>query len=162
MAAAGSGASLRVNHVNIVVSDMERSLAFYVGLLGLRATFEIELEGAWIEQVTGLAGVGARCVFCQPPGGGARFELLEYRHPEGGSRRAADSVPNTGGLRHVAFEVDDVAAEYERLTAAGVRFVSPPVTVPFGVAGAVRKRLCYALDPDGVLVEFADYRPASG
>jgi catechol 2,3-dioxygenase-like lactoylglutathione lyase family enzyme len=158
-----SGASLllRVNHVNIVVADMERSLAFYVGLLGMRATFEVELEGAWIEQVTGLVGVSARCVFCQPPGGGVRFELLEYRRPAGESGRAADSVPSTVGLRHVAFEVEDVAAEYERLTAAGVRFVSPPITVPFGVAGDIRKRLCYALDPDGVLVEFADYRPAS-
>ncbi len=161
MTAASSGASLRVNHVNIVVADMERSLAFYVGLLGLRATFEIELEGAWIEQVTGLAGVSARCVFCQPADGGVRFELLEYRRPEGERARAANSVPSTGGLRHVAFEVDDVAAEYERLMAAGVRFVSPPVTVPFGVAGDIRKRLCYALDPDGVLVEFADYRPAT-
>lgn len=153
---------MRVNHINIVVADMERSLAFYVGLLGLRATFEIELEGAWIETVTGLSDVSARCVFCQPPDGGARFELLEYRRPNGERGRAADALPSTIGLRHVAFEVEDVAAEYERLTAAGVRFVSPPVTVPFGVAGDIRKRLCYALDPDDVLVELADYRATNG
>ena len=149
---------LRVNHVNIVVRDMERSLAFYVGLLGLRATFEVELSGPWIETITGLAGVSARCVFCQPEGGGARFELLEYRAPAG-EALPPTSLPNTPGLRHVAFEVDDVEAEYVRLSLAGVPFVSPPVAVPFGVAGAIRKRLCYARDPDGALIEFADYRP---
>ena len=147
---------MRVNHVNIVVADMERSLAFYVGLLGLRATFEVELEGAWIEVVTGLPGAKARCVFCQPAEGGARFELLQYRTPVGVSEPAG-SLPNTRGLRHVALEVDDLDALYGRLRAAGVPFVSPPVVVPFPIAGGLWKRLCYLRDPDGVLVEISDY-----
>jgi catechol 2,3-dioxygenase-like lactoylglutathione lyase family enzyme len=148
---------VRVNHLNIVVRDMERSLAFYVGLLGMRATFEVELNGEWIDRVTGLSGVSARCVFVQPSGGGARFELLQYRTPPG-QELPADSLANTAGLRHVAFEVDDLDATYDRLHTAGVPFLSPPVAVPFTVVGNVRKRLCYCHDPDGVIVEFADYR----
>jgi catechol 2,3-dioxygenase-like lactoylglutathione lyase family enzyme len=148
---------MRVNHLNIVVADMERSLAFYVGLLGLRVTYEVELTGQWIEQVAGLPDVSARCVFVQPSGGGARFELLEYRTPPGISL-PDDSITNTIGLRHVAFEVEDLDGLYQRLRDAGVRFVSPPVTVPFTVVGNIRKRLCYCHDPDGVLVEIADYR----
>lgn len=151
---------MRVDHINIVVSDMERSLAFYVGLLGMHITFEVELEGAWIETVTGLSGVSARCVFCQPLAGGARFELLQYRSPSG-ETLAATTLPNTAGLRHVALEVDHLDAWYTRLRAAGVPFLSAPVTVPFGVAGSVRKRLCYLHDPDGVLVELADYVTAA-
>lgn len=148
---------MRVNHLNIVVRDMERSLAFYVGLLGLRVIYEVELNGAWIEQVAGLANVSARCVFVQPSGGGARFELLEYQTPSGVALRE-DSLANTVGLRHVAFEVDDLDGLHQRLSDAGVRFVSPPVTVPFNVVGNIRKRLCYCYDPDGVIVEIADYR----
>jgi len=148
---------MRVNHVNIVVREMERSLTFYVGLLGMRVTFEAELVGEWIETVAGLPGVSARCVFCQPTGGGARFELLEYRVPTG-LLLPEDSVANTLGLRHVALEVDDMDALYTRLVSAGVEFVSPPVLVPFSVAG-VRKRLCYLRDPDGALVEIAEYAP---
>lgn len=148
---------MRVNHLNIVVRDMERSLAFYVGLLGLRVTYEVELTGAWIEQVAGLPNVSARCIFVQPVGGGTRFELLEYRTPPGASL-PEDSITNTVGLRHVAFEVDDLDGLYGKLVKAGVRFVSPPVTVPFRVVGNIRKRLCYCYDPDGVVVEIADYR----
>lgn len=148
---------MRVNHLNIVVADMERSLQFYVGLLHLRVTYEVELTGAWIEQVAGLPNVSARCVFVQPTGGGARFELLQYRTPPGVTL-PEDSIANTVGLRHVAFEVDDLDGLYQRLTESGVRFVSPPVTVPFIVVGNIRKRLCYCYDPDGVMVEIADYR----
>ena len=148
---------MRVNHVNIVVRDMEQSLAFYVGLLGMRETFEAELTGKWIEIVAGLPDISARCVFCQPSGGGTRFELLEYRRPPGVS--LPEELPaNAPGLRHVALEVDDLDSLYTRLVSAGVPFLSPPVHVPFSVAG-VRKRLCYLRDPDGALVEIAEYVP---
>ena len=146
---------MRVDHVNIVVADMERSLAFYRDLLGMQVTFEADLTGDWIETVSGLPGVWARCVFCRPPGGGMRFELLQYQTPPGLSL-PENSLANTLGLRHVALEVDDLDSLYARLHAAGVPFVSGPVTVPFSVAG-VRKRLCYMRDPDGVLVEIAEY-----
>ena len=149
---------MRINHVNIVVSDMARSLEFYVGMLGLRVVFECELEGPWIETVAGLPGASARCVFVQPSGGGVRIELLEYRAPVGESL-AADGLANTMGLRHYAFEVDDLDALYVSLRDRGVPFVSPPVTVPFMVVGNIRKRLCYLHDPDGALLEIADYRP---
>ena len=121
---------MRVNHVNIVVREMARSLTFYVGLLGFRVTFEAELVGEWIETVAGLPDVSARCVFCQPPGGGARFELLEYRMPTGVSL-PEDSVANTLGLRHVALEVDNLDALYDRLVTVSVEFVSPPCWCPF-------------------------------
>ena len=54
---------MRVNHLNIVTSDMERSLAFYVNLLEMRVTFTVDLEGEWIERVTGLPGARAHCRF---------------------------------------------------------------------------------------------------
>lgn len=144
-----------VDHVNVVVSDMERSLRFYVGALGMEQTFSGELTGEWIEQVSGLAGVSALCAFCQPSGGGTRVELLQYRAPNG-AKLPDNALANTLGVRHFALEVDDIAAWHERLAKAGVQFVSPPVRVPFPVRGAC-KRLCYLRDPDGTLIELASY-----
>ena len=146
---------MRVNHLNIVVADMERSLAFYVGILGMRVTFEVELNGEWIETVTGLPGASARCVFCAPSGGGTRFELLQYHLPEGATL-PDNSLANTAGLRHFALEVNDLDVWYARVRAAGIEAISAPVAVPFTIVDGQRKRLCYLRDPDGVIVELCE------
>lgn len=148
--------SSRIDHVNIVVADLERSLAFYIGLLGMEETFRAELVGEWIATVSGLPGASARCAFCQPPGGGTRLELLEYRTPSGAAL-PENMRANTLGLRHLALEVTNLDEWHARLSAAGVPFVSVPVTVPFPVGVGLRKRLCYLNDPDGVLIELAAY-----
>jgi glyoxylase I family protein len=147
---------MKLDHVNIVVNDMARAERFYGELLGLRRGFERVLEGEWIERVTGLPGARAHCVFYEPAAGG-RLELLQYLSPHG-EPLTPNSFPYTPGIRHLAFEVDDLDALCERLRAAGVALVSAPVTVPFRVADAGRKRLCYFHDPEGVLLEVAEYQ----
>ena len=149
-----------IDHVNIVVADLERAIRFYSDLLGLRRGFEVFLEGEWIETVTGLKGARARCVFMEGDDSSARLELLHYEVPTGQSLPAS-SAPHTRGLRHVAFMVEDLDALVARLRAAGVRVISEPVTVPFAVADKGRKRLCYFHDPDGTLLEAASYERES-
>jgi catechol 2,3-dioxygenase-like lactoylglutathione lyase family enzyme len=147
-----------LDHANVVVTDMERSLGFYRDLLGLTVQLELVLEGEWIERIVGMSGVKARCVYLEAALGGARLELLQYVSPEGESIQT-NSRPNTTGLRHFAFVTEDLDAACERLAAAGLRPIHPPVVVPLGgvTAHTGRKRLCYFLDPDGVIVELADY-----
>ncbi len=148
-----------IDHLNIVVSDLDRSVRFYTETLGFRQTAEVELEGEWIGRIVGLAGVRARAVFIEAPGGGPRIELLQYFVPVGQALPAA-SQANTAGLRHLAFRVDDIAAMAARLRAAGVTLFSDPVRVPSGVVkfAAGEKTLVYFLDPDGVILELAEYR----
>jgi catechol-2,3-dioxygenase len=43
-----------VDHIDIVVSDLERSVKFYTELLGFREIRRDRLEGKWIESVVGL------------------------------------------------------------------------------------------------------------
>ena len=148
---------LKVDHLNIVVENMDASIAFYTSVLGMTKTFEAILEGAWIETVTGLKNLRARCVFFALEGCDVRLELLEYLHPRG-EKLDINSRPNTIGVRHFAFETDDMDALIEKLQAAKVRFVSPPVTVPFPVGNRGTKRLCYFHDPDGTLLEIAEYK----
>ena len=147
---------MRLDHVNIVVRDLEQAEQFYGGVLGLRRGFERLLEGEWIERVTGLPGARAHCVFYEPEGGG-RVELLQYLSPQG-EPLPPNRLPYTLGLRHVAFEVEDLDVLCAQLSAAGVTLVSAPVEVPFRVADAGTKRLCYLHDPEGVLLEVAEYR----
>ena len=147
---------MRLDHVNIVVEDMERSRRFYGDVLGLEPGFEATLEGEWIERVTGLTGARAHCVFFEFPGAGARIELLEYYTAKGG-QFYPNRFPSVIGARHIAFEVDDMADFVARLTERGVVFVSEPIEVPFRVGAIGRKWVCYFHDPDGVLLEAAAY-----
>lgn len=71
-------------------------------------------------------------------------------------RKPEPTVPeaapvSTTGRAHIAVAVDDVTAESQRLTAAGITFVSAPVTVPDGNLAGVTA--VYARDPDGNSVE---------
>lgn len=148
-----------IDHINIVVADLERSLRFYCGVLGFTKTKEALLEGEWIERIVGLCGVKAHAAFIVPPGGEPRIELLRYEAPAGVAL-PENSRANTGGLRHFALQVDDIAAVTAKLRAAGVRVFGEPTAVPPGVVrhDAGRKTLVYFLDPDGAIVELAEYR----
>jgi len=148
-----------IDHINIVVADLARSVKFYTDVLGFRKTHDVYMEGEWIESIIGLRGVKGLVAFVEPPGGGMRIELVEYRAPAGVAL-PVNSVANTRGVRHIAFRVDDIAEMAARLRAAGVTLFSDPVRVPQGVVkfAAGDKTLMYFLDPDGVILEFAEYR----
>ena len=151
-----------IDHVNIVVADIERAAKFYGEVLNLSRGFEKTLEGAWIERVTGVLGARALCVFMEMPHGDdpfqqfTRIELLQFLAPDGA---AFDEIhrPNTRGIRHIAFTVEDIGALIEKLRAWNVEIVSEPVEVPFAVGSLGRKRLFYFYDPEGNLLEAAAY-----
>lgn len=151
---------LRIDHANLVVADLPAAVGFYRDRLGFQIVLEGELAGDWIATVVGAPAARMDCVILEAPGGGARLELLAYREPP------PVALPGHGvgwalGLRHLAFMVDDLDATVGRLRAAGVALLSEPVTVPFPVAGR-RKRLVYLHDPEGVLLELAEYRAEEG
>ncbi len=147
-----------VDHINIIVSNLERSARFYTELLGFEETRRAHLKGDWIEAIVGLPDVEADVVYVQPPGDGPRIELLSYRSPKG-QAFSENALTNTVGLRHIALRVCNMDATYARLKEAGVEFIGPPTAVPGGVVkhDEGRKRLCYFRDPDGVLLELAEY-----
>lgn len=148
-----------IDHVNIVVRDLETMVRFYRDVLGMAVTKRATITGDWIEQVVGLKDVEAHVVYLDLPAG-PRLELIQYVRPVGTEPAGLD-LPNTLGLRHLAFRVEDIDAVAARLTAAGVKFFSPVQTVPDSqvtYAGSVRKRLVYFADPEGTLLELCSYR----
>jgi glyoxylase I family protein len=150
---------LTVDHINLVVSDLERSVQFYTTLLGFREIRRAHLEGEWIEAIVGLKGIRANVAYLLAPDGEPRLELLCYESPRGESI-PENSLANTIGLRHIAFRVKNINAMAKRLEEAGVKVFHDPVAVPTGVVTheAGHKILCYFLDPDGILLELAEYR----
>ena len=148
-----------VDHINLVVSDLERSVDFYTNVLGFRETQRAELEGEWIETIIGLETVKASVAYVVSPAGQPRLELLQYHSPIGDGFQA-NSIPNTLGLRHLALSVDNIDSAVQRLREAGTELLSRPVVVPTDVIqhSTGQKILCYFHDPDGILLELTEYR----
>ncbi len=148
----------QIDHLNIVVSDLQKSVTFYTELLGFRVTRQAVLQGEWIDKVVNLKNVTADVVFLEPPNANVRIELLCYKSPEGQSI-PANSLANTTGIRHVAFQVDDIKKATAKLEKANVRFLSDPVKVPSSTVKHQKgeKSLVYFYDPDGVILELAEY-----
>jgi len=148
-----------IDHINLVVSNLERSVRFYTELLGFKEVRRAHLEGEWIESIIELKGVRANVVYIVAPAGEPRLELLCFDSPKG-EAIPANSIANTIGIRHIALRVKDIHATAKRLKEAGVQVIGKTVEVPTSVVthDAGHKILCYFLDPDGILLELAEYR----
>src|SRR4051812_26464634 len=150
---------MQLDHVNIVVQDLDRMIAFYSQTLGLRVTKRATISGPWIGSVVGLGDVNADVVYLDFDSG-ARIELIRYNVPKH-SRPDGVGDANAPGLRHIAIRVDDIDAMVTGLRAAGVRFFSDVLRVPDAqvtYADGVRKRLVYFADPEGNLLELCEYK----
>jgi methylmalonyl-CoA epimerase len=97
-----------IHHVGIAVDDLDRAIA----------TYEL-LFGAVVEHRDVVSDQGVEA--CALRVGSDRVELLRPLEPDTPvGRFLAGRGP---GLHHVAYRVDDVAAELDRLAAAGVRLI---------------------------------------
>jgi len=141
----------RIDHVNIVVSDLERAASFFEAF-GFSSTEPAELAGEWISSIVGLKDVCARYVVLSDPGSSTNIELIAYVNPPPKPPDPDIGAPNHLGLRHIAFEVEDIESEVSRLRQVGVAFKSEVRVYP-----KTGKKLVYFHGPDGILLEFAEY-----
>ena len=154
---AGNVVLERIDHVNLVVADMQAMIDFYCHVLGMRLARQVTISGAWIDDVTGLKDVTADVAFLEATSGPA-IELLYYHRPQG-QPIEGQAIPNAFGLRHLAFRVSDIEQLAAAIRAAGVPLMSEIHSVPTAqVAFAqTQKRLVYFRDPEGNLLELCAY-----
>ena len=127
----------RVNHLGIIVGDLDEAVQSFTDHLGLRLEhveqYGDELDIAFL------------------PCGETLVELIKPRTEEGSN---AEYLREHGpGIQHVAFEVDDIDAALEEL---GKRGVEPLGDAP--LPGAGETRIAF-LDPQafgGILVELCE------
>ena len=105
-------------HVAIVVRDYDEAIAWYTGTLGftlLEDTYQPEQNKRWVV----VAPAGSL---------GTTLLLARASTPE-----QEKFIGNQAGGRVFMFlSTDDFQRDYDRLTAAGVKFVRPPSTAPYG------------------------------
>jgi catechol 2,3-dioxygenase-like lactoylglutathione lyase family enzyme len=136
-----------MEHVGIVVDDLAVAVEFFVEL-GLVLEGETSVEGDVVDRMTGLDGVRSDLAFLTTPDGHGKVEVVQYRRPE----READPPPvrpDTPGLNHLLFAVDDLHATLTRLQARGAEMVGE--VIDYGDS----YRLVYLRGPGGMIIELA-------
>ena len=136
-----------LHHTNISTPDIDRSIAFYE-LLG----FSVVVRSQWaqgsddLDRIVGLKDSAVKFALLWT--GNTYLEIFEYENPVGRERDPSSRVCDHG-ITHICLDVTGVDEEYERLTADGMTFNTPPRTI-FGV------RTTYGQDPDGNVVELQE------
>lgn len=123
---------MRIQHVGLVVSDVERSRRFYAEALALEEVprpSNFTFDGAWFRF------------------GGTELHLLAEAHTTGGAGQRAGEGATRGMTSHLAFEVDELEPELARLAEHGVPLAGGPMPRGDGVTQA------FFLDPDGYVLE---------
>ncbi|SFO43527.1 methylmalonyl-CoA epimerase [Geodermatophilus obscurus] len=139
----------RMDHVSVVVDDLEAAKAFFVEL-GMELEGEAPIEGRWVDRVNGLDGVRVDIAMMRTPDGHGRLELTRFHSPEAVRAEPADALGNTLGLRSVMFAVDDVDATVAGLRAHGAELVGEVAQYQDS------HRLCYVRGPAGIIVALAE------
>lgn len=121
----------RVHHIAIICSDYQKSKLFYSEVLGLtikqeifrqaRNSYKLDLEVA----------------------GQYQIELFSFPDPP-----PRPSRPEAAGLRHLAFEVDDVEAAVRHIQSYDIAIE------PIRIDEFTGKRFTFFADPDGLPIEF--------
>jgi catechol 2,3-dioxygenase-like lactoylglutathione lyase family enzyme len=106
---------VKIALTSVLVDDQEKALRFYTDVLGFQPKNDVPLgEHRWLTVVSPEAPDGVELVL-EPDGHPAVRPFKEAL--------VADGIPFT------SFAVDDVHAEYARLSAAGVTFTQEPLTM---------------------------------
>jgi methylmalonyl-CoA/ethylmalonyl-CoA epimerase len=124
-----------INHIALVVPEMEQALKFWRDILGL------PLQG-----VNDVPEQASRIAFL--PAGAGEVELLQPTTPDSG---VAKFLQKRGpGIHHVCFETDDLDGMIDLLKGKGVRLIGEK---PSTGAGGKRMIFVHPESAGGVLVE---------
>lgn len=137
-----------VNHLGINVDDLEGAKEFFMDF-GFTVMGEMLMEGELVERVIGLKNVRDNIVMLEAPDGQFCIELVKFHNPvdpEGIRPIAA----NTYGLRHLAFEVEDLDGIIATMKQKGHKLVGEVQTYENSW------KLCYIRGPEGILLELAE------
>ena len=133
-------------HPALVVPDLEQAREFYEKMFGFRVISTEGWEpGSLSEKVTGAAGSSCKGYYLA--GHNCFLELFEFVTPEQTAPAPKDLLAHEPGIRHLAFYVDDVRKEYQRLLKLGGQVLGE---LPEG--DNIPKAI-YCRDPFGNIIE---------
>ncbi|WP_286689399.1 MULTISPECIES: VOC family protein [unclassified Aeromicrobium] len=137
----------RLDHVNLTVADLPRTVSFFTSL-GLELAERMTIEGEFLDTVVGLHDARTETVWLRPPGGGGALEVSRYDRP--GHVLTVPAPPHAVGLRAVCLEITDLRATVARLDDEG-----------YALVGDVGEHegtwlMAYVRGPEGIIVSLTE------
>jgi len=135
-----------IHHTAFTVSNMERSIAFYQDILGMKVLWDsvqagVAFKGPVCDRITGCPGTEQHLVYLGI--GEGILELIEYT-PTG--KPLENNKASDVGAAHICLKTDDIKALHEKLLANNVAVHYPP-------QNRGELSLFYFRDPDGIILE---------
>lgn len=139
----------RLDHAGLAVADLEAAAAWFCDVFGLVPELSLKVDAIDLSiEMLIHPSFGYRIELLHRPGTGAAAEA----NPGGKPANPAEAALRAG-YGHVAFDVTDLDAAWDRAVARGARPVMPPCPAPEpGV------RMAFVADPEGNLIELL-HRP---
>lgn len=136
----------RLDHAGLAVADLEASAAWFCDVFGLVPELSLRVDA-----------IDLSIEMLIHPAFGYRLELLHRPGTSAGPAGSRPATPAEAALRagygHVAFDVTDLEAAWDRAVARGARPVMPPCPAPEPWV-----RMAFVADPEGNLIELL-HRP---
>jgi glyoxylase I family protein len=121
----------KVHHIAIICSDYQKSKTFYTDVLGLTIIREIYRE----ERQSYKLDLALNGVYI--------IELFSFPNPN-----ERPSRPEAAGLRHLAFEVNDIDLTIDFLSSKNIE------SEAIRIDPTTNKRFTFIADPDNLPIEF--------
>lgn len=139
-----------LNHVGFTVADLDRTLAFFIDVLGFSPGARVELDEEFAAGVTGVANARISVAFAHGPG--VDVELLQYA----GDLREPARTPSPAdvGAAHLALFVSGIEAIAE--AAAHVGWYLAGAIQPITTGPRAGGRAAYLRDGSGATVELVE------
>jgi catechol 2,3-dioxygenase-like lactoylglutathione lyase family enzyme len=149
-----------VDAVGFTVSDLDRALAFYTGVLPFTTLSTREVSGRPYELLSGLFGARSRVARLRL--GAEEIELTEFLTPRG-RPMPSDVRANDRVFQHIAIVVSDMTKAYDTLRARHVEHASTgPQRLPDWNPNAGGISAFYFRDPDHHFLEVINFPAGKG
>ncbi|MDX2222064.1 MAG: VOC family protein [Rhodospirillaceae bacterium] len=154
-----------VKRVSIFCRDLDKSLAFYRDILGMKIIEDKTVSGPFIGKLVNLASCTMRIVYLQadPKIDAGLVGLFHVTEPKLPMAPRATPGQIHWGQGSFVFSTDHGDEIYAALQKAGTQFLTPPTpyTKPtddaYMKAGVYTEMIFY--DPDGLMVSIIGYKP---
>ena len=141
-----------IHHVGLIVTDFDKSVAFYSKLLGMEPTITADVhDKPAFDAQTQTTDARALVAFFEVAN--SSVEVIQFVKPQESIEQVSVHRP---GSKHLCFAVDDCEATYKDMLAEGYEFLAAPCH--FGPEQGALNGIVfsYFLDPDGNVIEILE------